>query len=39
MNLILEDQDYELQLFKASEIWKKYFKRKVNKGFSQFADE
>lgn len=35
MNLILEDQDDELQLFTASKI----SNRKVNKGFSQFADE
>lgn len=39
MNLILEDQDDELQLFKAPEISKKKLKRQVNTGFSQFADE
>lgn len=45
MNLILDDQDDELQLFKASETSKKTnkpppkLKRKVNTGFSQFADE
>lgn len=38
MNTILKDQDDELQVFKASEI-SKNLKRKVNKGFSQFADE
>jgi len=38
MYLILDDQNDEVQLFKASEISKK-LKIKVNKGFSQFADE